>query len=98
MSPPSGRDVTHAEASFHPGQTPQALLPGGNMAVDHPSAGRGVHAVSTLLPAGRRPVFVDGVRTPFGKAGPTGIYAGVRADDLVIKAIRELLRRNPGLP
>ncbi|MBC3844247.1 acetyl-CoA C-acyltransferase [Streptacidiphilus sp. 4-A2] len=42
-------------------------------------------------------VFVDGVRTPFGKAGPKGIYAETRADDLVIKAMRELLRRNPGL-
>jgi acetyl-CoA acyltransferase len=41
-------------------------------------------------------VFVDGVRTPFGKAG--GMYAETRADDLVIKCIRELLRRNPGLP
>jgi acetyl-CoA acyltransferase len=42
--------------------------------------------------------FVDGVRTPFGKAGPTGIYAETRADDLVVKVIRELLRRNPQLP
>jgi acetyl-CoA acyltransferase len=42
-------------------------------------------------------VFVDGVRTPFGKAGPKGIYAETRADDLVVKAIRELLRRNPSL-
>jgi acetyl-CoA acyltransferase len=41
-------------------------------------------------------VFVDGVRTPFGKAG--GVYANTRADDLVIRCIRELLRRNPGLP
>jgi acetyl-CoA acyltransferase len=41
-------------------------------------------------------VFVDGVRTPFGKAG--GMYAGTRADDLVIRCIRELLRRNPQLP
>jgi acetyl-CoA acyltransferase len=41
-------------------------------------------------------VFADGVRTPFGKAG--GQYAETRADDLVIKTIRELLRRNPGLP
>jgi acetyl-CoA acyltransferase len=39
---------------------------------------------------------VDGVRTPFGKA--KGQYAETRADDLVIKCIRELLRRNPGLP
>ncbi|HKE51683.1 MAG TPA: thiolase family protein [Actinomycetes bacterium] len=43
-------------------------------------------------------VFVDGVRTPIGKAGPTGMYAETRADDLVIKCIRELLRRNPALP
>ncbi len=43
-------------------------------------------------------VFVDGVRTPFGKAGEKGIYAQTRADDLVIKCIRELLRRNPDLP
>jgi acetyl-CoA acyltransferase len=46
----------------------------------------------------REVVFVDGVRTPFGKAGPKGIYAETRADDLVIRVIRELLRRNPGLP
>ena len=30
-------------------------------------------------------VFVDGVRTPFGKAGEKGIYAGTRADDLMVK-------------
>jgi acetyl-CoA acyltransferase len=42
-------------------------------------------------------VFVDGVRTPFGKAGPTGLYAETRADDLVIRCIRELMRRNPNL-
>jgi acetyl-CoA acyltransferase len=41
-------------------------------------------------------VFVDGVRTPFGKAG--GMYTNTRADDLVIRCIRELLRRNPQLP
>ena len=44
---------------------------------------------------GRDVVFVDGVRTPFGKAG--SVYARTRADDLVVKVIRELLRRNPGL-
>ncbi|WP_406281224.1 thiolase family protein [Embleya sp. NBC_00896] len=43
-------------------------------------------------------VFVDGVRTPFGKAGPKGIYHETRADDLVIACIRELMRRNPSLP
>jgi acetyl-CoA acyltransferase len=46
----------------------------------------------------REVVFVDGVRTPFGKAGPTGVYAETRADDLVVRVIRELLRRNPALP
>ena len=30
----------------------------------------------------------DGVRTPFGKAGPKGMYYETRADDLVIKCIR----------
>ena len=38
-------------------------------------------------------VFVDGVRTPFGKAG--GMYANTRADDLVIRCIRELLAPQP---
>ena len=46
----------------------------------------------------REVVFVDGVRTPFGKAGPKGIYAETRADDLVVRCIRELMRRNPALP
>jgi acetyl-CoA acyltransferase len=46
----------------------------------------------------REVVFVDGVRTPFGKAGPRGVYAETRADDLVVRVIRELLRRNPSLP
>jgi acetyl-CoA acyltransferase len=44
----------------------------------------------------REVVFVDGVRTPFGKAGSR--YADTRADDLVVKVIRELIRRNPNLP
>ena len=44
----------------------------------------------------REVVFVDGVRTPFGKAG--GAYRETRADDLVVKAMRELLRRNPQVP
>lgn len=43
-------------------------------------------------------VFVDGVRTPFGRAGEKGIYTQTRADDLVIACIRELLRRHPELP
>ncbi|HEY2059296.1 MAG TPA: thiolase family protein [Amycolatopsis sp.] len=43
-------------------------------------------------------MFVEGVRTPFGKAGDKGMYAGTRADDLVVNAMRELLRRHPELP
>ncbi|HET6705633.1 thiolase family protein [Amycolatopsis sp.] len=46
----------------------------------------------------RNVAFVEGVRTPFGKAGDKGMYAGTRADDLVVNAIRELLRRHPELP
>ncbi|CRK55865.1 3-ketoacyl-CoA thiolase [Alloactinosynnema sp. L-07] len=55
-------------------------------------------AASAAERAVRNVVFVDGVRTPFGKAGPKGIYAETRADDLVVKVIRELLRRHPELP
>lgn len=43
-------------------------------------------------------VFVDGVRTPFGRAGEKGMYWNTRADDLVVKAIVGLLERNSGLP
>src|ERR671936_1691381 len=46
----------------------------------------------------REVFFVDGVRTPFGKAGPKGQFWRTRADDLAVKAVRELLRRNPRLP
>jgi acetyl-CoA acyltransferase len=43
-------------------------------------------------------VFVDGVRTAFGKAGPGGVFWRTRADDMAVKVVRTLLRRNPGLP
>ncbi|KQX06754.1 MULTISPECIES: thiolase family protein [unclassified Leifsonia] len=43
-------------------------------------------------------VFVDGVRTPFGRAGEKGMYWNTRADDLVVKAIVGLLERNTSLP
>jgi acetyl-CoA acyltransferase len=46
----------------------------------------------------REVFFVDGVRTPFGKAGPKGQYWRTRADDMGVKAVRELLRRNPEIP
>jgi acetyl-CoA acyltransferase len=53
---------------------------------------------ASTRPTARDVVFVDGVRTPFGKARPDGLYAGTRADDLAVKTVRELLRRNPELP
>ena len=43
----------------------------------------------------RSVVLVDAVRTHFGKAG--GMYAGTRADDLMVRAIRGLLDRNPNV-
>lgn len=43
-----------------------------------------------------RVVLVDAVRTPFGKAG--SLYAGTRADDIMVRAIRGLLERNPQVP
>ncbi len=49
-------------------------------------------------PTVRRVVFVDGVRTPFGRARKDGLYAHTRADDLAVKTVRELLRRHPQLP
>lgn len=46
----------------------------------------------------REVVFVDGVRTPFGRAGEKGMYWGTRADDLAVKALQGLIERNPNLP
>src|SRR5881394_2448348 len=46
----------------------------------------------------REVVYVDGVRTAFGRAGPKGVFWRTRADDLGVKVVRELLRRNPELP
>lgn len=48
--------------------------------------------------AGNKVVFVDGVRTPFGRAGEKGMYWHTRADDLVVKAMMGLLERNPDVP
>lgn len=42
--------------------------------------------------------FVDGVRTPFGRAGEKGMYWNTRADDLVVKAIIGLMERNGDVP
>jgi acetyl-CoA acyltransferase len=46
----------------------------------------------------REVVYVDAVRTAFGKAGPGGLFWRTRADDMGVKAVREVLRRNPELP
>ena len=42
--------------------------------------------------------FVDGVRTPFGRAGEKGMYWNNRADDLIVKAMIGLMERNPDVP
>jgi acetyl-CoA acyltransferase len=46
----------------------------------------------------REVVYVDGARTAFGRAGPGGAFWRTRADDMAVKVVRELLRRNPALP
>jgi acetyl-CoA acyltransferase len=46
----------------------------------------------------REVVYVDGCRTAFGRAGPKGIFWRTRADDMAVKVVREVLRRNPSLP
>ena len=42
--------------------------------------------------------FIDGMRTPFGRAGEKGMYWNTRADDLVVKAIMGVMERNPQVP
>ena len=44
----------------------------------------------------RTVVLVDAVRTPFGKSGNG--FVNTRADDLLIRAMRGLIERNPNLP
>jgi acetyl-CoA acyltransferase len=46
----------------------------------------------------REVMFVDGLRTAFGRAGEKGLFWRTRADDMAVKVVRELLRRNPSLP
>jgi acetyl-CoA acyltransferase len=46
----------------------------------------------------REVVYVDGVRSAFGRAGPKGVFWRTRADDMGVKVVRELLRRNPEIP
>ena len=47
---------------------------------------------------GNQVVFVDGVRTPFGRAGEKGMYWKTRADDMIVSAMIGLLERNPRIP
>jgi len=54
------------------------------------------HSGENHLTKQPRVVLVDAVRTPFGKAG--SLYAGTRADDIMVRAIRGLLERNPNVP
>ncbi len=56
------------------------------------------HYPGRMTRAQREVVYVDGVRTAFGKATPDGLFAKTRADDMVVKLVRELLRRQPSLP
>jgi acetyl-CoA acetyltransferase family protein len=51
-----------------------------------------------MSPTRNEVYFVDGVRTAFGKAGPKGAFWRTRADDMAVKAVRELVRRNPEIP
>jgi acetyl-CoA acyltransferase len=64
--------------------------------------GEGVHEreriVRTMARELREVVYVDGVRTAFGRAGPGGVFWRTRADDMAVKLVRELLRRNAELP
>ena len=42
--------------------------------------------------------FIDGMRSPFGRAGAKGIYRDTRADDIATLTLRGLLSRNPSIP
>lgn len=42
--------------------------------------------------------FIDGTRTPFGRAGEKGMYWRTRADDLAVKSMRALIERNDSIP
>ncbi|MSO57775.1 MAG: thiolase family protein [Thermoleophilia bacterium] len=43
-------------------------------------------------------VYVDGVRTAFGRAGEGGLFHRTRADDMAVKTVRETLRRTGAPP
>lgn len=45
----------------------------------------------------RDALYIDGVRTPIGRARDDGYYAETRADDLAVRSLRALLERQPSL-
>ena len=42
--------------------------------------------------------YIDGMRSPFGRAGAKGIYRDMRADDIATYTLRGLLSRNSSIP
>src|SRR3954465_6587786 len=86
--PPGTRGAAAAAGPLSRARRTPPSRPGGSMPTASPRP-------AALV---RRVVFVDGVRTPFGRARKDGLYAPTRADDLSVKTVRELLRRHPGLP
>lgn len=42
--------------------------------------------------------FIDGLRSPFGRAGSKGIYRDTRADDIAAHVLKGLVNRNPSVP
>ncbi len=46
----------------------------------------------------REVVYVDGIRTAFGRAGEDGLFTRTRGDDMAVRVVRALLERNPGAP
>lgn len=42
--------------------------------------------------------YIDGMRSPFGRAGAKGIYRDTRADDIAIGTLRGLMGRNGSIP
>jgi acetyl-CoA acyltransferase len=50
------------------------------------------------MAGGNRVSFIDGVRSPFGRAGEKGVFWTTRADDIMAKTVVGLLERNPKVP
>jgi acetyl-CoA acyltransferase len=61
-------------------------------------SGRGHGLALAQMRELREVYYVDGVRSAFGRAGPQGVFWRTRSDDMAVKLVRELLRRNDSLP